>query len=132
MGECNETVDITHRPWGSYQVLSQSCDSNYAIKKLIVNPGNRLSLQYHHHRTEHWFVVKGSGIATVNDSNIPLTPGRSVDIPCGSIHRLAANADSNGPLEVIEIQTGNILSEDDIVRISDDYGRKSCNLENGK
>ena len=126
-----EGVEFVSRPWGSYQVYDKNNShnnldrSNYVVKKLIVNPGNRVSLQYHTHRTEHWFVVGGSGIATVNDTNIQVTSGSSIDVPCGAIHRLAADVNSEGPLVVIEVQTGDIISEDDICRISDDYGRIS-------
>lgn len=112
-----------HRPWGFYQVLHSCRDKSFAVKKLVVQQGQRLSLQYHTQRSEHWYVLQGHGVAIVNDTHVDLTTGVSVDVPCGAIHRLMADASSDYPLVVIEIQIGALLSEEDIVRVEDDYGR---------
>ncbi len=109
-----------YRPWGNYTSL----DSNdgYLVKRIIVKPGAILSLQYHHHRAEHWVVVSGSARVTNGEDVFDLTSNQSTYLSAGAIHRLE-NIGSI-PLVLIEVQTGKILSEDDIVRLEDVYGRK--------
>ncbi len=107
------------RPWGTYTILSEG--PNFKLKRIEVKPKNSLSLQYHHHRSEHWVVI--SGIATVynNDREIVLRANESTFIPAGHKHRLSNQSDEM--IVMIEVQTGAYLGEDDIVRISDIYGR---------
>jgi mannose-6-phosphate isomerase len=109
-----------HRPWGFYEVLSDEMAS-HKVKRITVWPGKRLSLQYHHKRREHWIVVSGTGIVTVDGIELNLGPGQSVDIPHRAPHRME-NAGS-GPLVFIEVQQGEYFGEDDIVRMEDDFGR---------
>ena len=108
-----------HRPWGSYQSLDTG--TRYQVKRIVVKPGGRLSLQLHHHRAEHWVVVKGAGRVTVGDTVKTLHENESIYIPIGSRHRLENPGKID--LELIEVQTGSYLGEDDIVRIEDDYKR---------
>lgn len=108
-----------HRPWGWYDSIDDS--QRFKVKRIQVNPGASLSLQKHHHRAEHWVVVKGTAEVTCGDSVKLLTENQSTYIPLGEVHRLS-NPGSI-PLEIIEIQSGSYLGEDDIVRISDVYGR---------
>jgi mannose-6-phosphate isomerase-like protein (cupin superfamily) len=114
-----ETAPINRRPWGFYEVLSDQ--NNYKVKKIKVNPGKRLSLQSHARRSEHWIVVTGTGVVTVNGNNVELGEGASIDIPKGAAHRISNPGDS--PLVFIEIQTGDYFGEDDIIRLEDDFGR---------
>ncbi len=109
-----------YRPWGSYSVLA--IQSRYQIKKITVNPREKLSLQMHHHRHEHWVVVKGAALVTNGDREILLHEDQSTYIPAGNRHRL----ENPGviPLELIEVQIGSYLGEDDIVRFDDIYGRE--------
>lgn len=108
-----------HRPWGTYEGIAHS--DRFQVKRIVVNPGSKLSLQKHHHRAEHWVVVKGTGIVTRGDEKIMLSEDQSTYIPLGMLHRL----ENPGviPLELIEVQTGSYLGEDDIVRYEDTYGR---------
>ena len=115
----SETMNYEERPWGNYQIIH--VDQNCQVKKLIVNPGKRLSLQSHKYRAEHWFVVSGTGIAQIDDKEIPLGPGGSVDIPVLSQHRITSDGEQN--LVFIEVQTGLSFDEMDIVRYEDDFGR---------
>jgi len=108
-----------YRPWGSYTVLEEG--RGYKVKRLTVLPGRRLSLQMHHHRSEFWVVVKGTAKVTVDDREFILRKGESTFIPIGSRHRLENPGKIT--LEVIEVQIGDYLGEDDIVRFSDDFGR---------
>jgi mannose-1-phosphate guanylyltransferase/mannose-6-phosphate isomerase len=110
-----------YRPWGSYSVLA--IQSRYQIKKITVNPREKLSLQMHHHRHEHWVVVKGTALVTNGDNEILLHEDQSTYIPAGNMHRL----ENPGviPLELIEVQIGSYLGEDDIVRFEDIYGREA-------
>jgi mannose-1-phosphate guanylyltransferase len=108
-----------YRPWGGYSsVLS---GARFQVKRLFVKPGKRLSLQRHHHRAEHWVVVSGTAEVTVDDSVTMLTENQSIYLPLGSVHRLANPGKIL--LELIEVQTGSYLGEDDIVRIEDEFGR---------
>ena len=108
-----------HRPWGSYQSLDMG--SRYQVKRIVVKAGGRLSLQMHHHRAEHWVVVHGTARVTVGDEIKTLHENESIYIPIGSRHRLENPGKID--LELIEVQTGSYLGEDDIVRIEDDYRR---------
>ncbi|MCW8932858.1 MAG: mannose-1-phosphate guanylyltransferase/mannose-6-phosphate isomerase [Gammaproteobacteria bacterium] len=107
------------RPWGSYETLEET--ERFKVKRIIVNPGAQLSLQMHHHRAEHWVVVKGTAKIVCGEKEFVMTEDQSNYIPLGTMHRL----DNPGviPLEIIEIQTGSYLGEDDIVRYDDNYGR---------
>jgi len=107
------------RPWGSYQTLDRG--SRFLVKRIVVKPGGRLSLQMHHHRAEHWVVVRGTAKVTVDDSVVMLRENESTYIPMGSVHRLENPGKID--LELIEIQSGSYLEEDDIVRIEDEYRR---------
>jgi mannose-6-phosphate isomerase-like protein (cupin superfamily) len=112
--------DLTeHRPWGSYTILKKG--ENFQVKTITVLPGKRLSLQLHHHRNEHWVLVSGLGEVTVGDTSSIIHPNENVYIPKLSKHRMANPGDI--PLEFIEVQTGEYLEEDDIVRFEDDFGR---------
>lgn len=107
------------KPWGFYEVLAQS--SGYKIKLIVVYPGELLSLQRHKNRMEHWYIIKGKAKIEIDGKNFSLQKGKSIDIPKFSWHRLSNPGDEK--LEVIEIQTGNYLGEDDIERAEDRYGR---------
>jgi mannose-1-phosphate guanylyltransferase/mannose-6-phosphate isomerase len=115
---CDENP-TTLRPWGSFEVIDLG--KNFKVKKIIVNPFCALSLQKHEHRSEHWVVVKGRANVTCEDREFILNENESTFIPLGKKHRLE-NKDKN-LLEIIEIQTGNYLGEDDIFRFNDKYGR---------
>jgi len=108
-----------HRPWGSYQSLDNG--ERHQVKRIVVKAGGRLSLQMHHHRSEHWIVVRGTAKVTVNDLVKIVHENESIYIPIGATHRL----ENPGKilLELIEVQTGSYLGEDDIIRIEDDYQR---------
>jgi len=108
-----------YRPWGKYINLEEG--DTFKVKAIIVNPGKRLSLQKHFHRSEHWVVVTGIAEVTKGNETFLLRPNESTYIPIGEIHRLANPGKI--PLEIIEVQVGEYLSEDDIVRIEDDYDR---------
>jgi mannose-1-phosphate guanylyltransferase/mannose-6-phosphate isomerase len=108
-----------HRPWGSYQSLDTG--DRHQVKRIIVKAGGRLSLQKHHHRSEHWVVVRGAAHVTVNDLQKIVHENESIYIPIGATHRL--ENPGKIPLELIEVQTGSYLGEDDIIRIEDDYRR---------
>lgn len=107
------------RPWGWFETLAEG--PGYRLKRLVLQPGQRLSLQRHHQRSEHWLVAAGAGELWLEGQTYPLTPGTSAHIPCGALHRASAR----GPvaLEIIELQRGAVLSEADIERVADDYGR---------
>jgi len=108
-----------HRPWGSYQSLD--IGERHQVKRIIVKAGGRLSLQKHHHRSEHWIVVRGTALVTVNDLQKMVHENESIYIPIGAVHRM--ENPGKIPLELIEVQTGSYLGEDDIIRIEDDYRR---------
>ncbi len=108
-----------HRPWGYYVVLSDLDD--HKVKRIIVYPGKRLSLQSHKRRSEHWMVVSGKGVVTLDSREIELSSGDSVDIPVGTRHRMTNRSDA--PVVFVEIQTGDYFGEDDIERYEDDFGR---------
>ncbi|MQT12953.1 mannose-1-phosphate guanylyltransferase/mannose-6-phosphate isomerase [Segnochrobactrum spirostomi] len=108
-----------YRPWGTYQTALLG--SRFRVKKIVVDPGARLSLQKHHHRAEHWIVVHGTAEVTVGERVFELHENQSTYIPLGELHRLANPG--RIPLELIEVQTGSYLGEDDIVRLEDIYNR---------
>ena len=110
-----------HRPWGHYENLLESND--HKIKEIMVNPGERLSLQKHQRRAEHWIVVSGEAIVTVGEQETHLKPGQSVDVPKGAVHRIMNPGEVT--LHLVEIQMGNYFGEDDIIRLADDYDRAS-------
>ena len=118
--EICEAHTSVYRPWGSYEVLGEG--NGYKMKKIIVKPGKRLSLQKHFKRNEHWIVVEGEALVTIDSDKTPLKQNESIYIKKEQTHRLENTA--NTDLIVIEVQTGEYLGEDDIVRISDDYDRK--------
>jgi mannose-1-phosphate guanylyltransferase/mannose-6-phosphate isomerase len=108
-----------YRPWGHYDCLDAG--DRYQVKRIVVKPDHRLSMQQHHHRAEHWVVVKGTAKVTINEKTFLLTENQSTYIPVGDIHSL--ENPGKFPLEIIEVQSGSYLGEDDIVRIGDVYGR---------
>lgn len=107
------------RPWGYYVVLADEPD--HKVKRIVVYPGKRLSLQKHKRRSEHWFVVSGEALVTRDEELIRLTPGRCVEIPVGAWHRVQNPATTD--MAFIEVQTGDYFGEDDIERKEDDFGR---------
>ena len=109
-----------HRPWGWYDSIDHG--TRFQVKRIMVKPGASLSLQMHHHRAEHWIVVSGTAEVTVGDETILLSENQSTYIPLGQVHRLANPG--KVPLEIVEVQSGSYLGEDDIVRFEDTYGRQ--------
>ncbi|MFQ5560486.1 MAG: glycosyltransferase [Nitrospinota bacterium] len=108
-----------HRPWGFYAVLAD--EPRHKVKRILVNPGKRLSLQRHQRREEHWYVIEGEGTITIDDKKIVCGPGKSVNIPKKAAHRVENQGAED--LVFIEVQTGTYFGEDDIERIEDDFGR---------
>jgi mannose-6-phosphate isomerase len=119
MSESNSIAATELRPWGSFTILEEG--KGYKIKRIEVNPNHRLSLQMHHHRSEHWIVVSGTAKVTCNDEEKILYSNQSTYVPPCTTHRL----ENPGviPLIMIEVQNGEYLGEDDIVRFADDYAR---------
>ena len=117
-----------HRPWGSYHVYADRDD--HKVKRIVVLPKKRLSLQLHHHRQEHWLVVSGRGIVTRDDERIEVGPGEAVDLPREARHRVENPGDE--PLVFIEVQLGDYFGEDDIVRFEDDFGRAGTTTPDGR
>ncbi len=119
----NDTIEKKsqedHRPWGFYIVLSDEPD--HKVKRIVVYPGKRLSLQRHRRRSEHWHMVSGEALVTLNDKEIRLKKSESIDIPVGAAHRIKNTGTEN--LVFIEIQQGDYFGEDDIERLEDDFGR---------
>ncbi|MBR72547.1 MAG: mannose-1-phosphate guanylyltransferase/mannose-6-phosphate isomerase [Rhodospirillaceae bacterium] len=113
--------DLIQRPWGSFEILHLG--SGYQVKKLTLKPNSSISLQYHNQRAEHWVVVAGRALVLCETSEIELGPNQSTYIPVGSKHRLTNNGSDE--LIVIEVQTGEYLGEDDIIRLEDLYGRET-------
>ena len=112
-------LEIGERPWGKYYVLAD--EPNYKLKRIEVNPGQRLSYQYHHHRQEFWTIIEGEAVVVLNEIEHQLKYGESIHIPLGSKHRIENR--SSEPVVFIEVQTGTYFGEDDIVRLDDDYER---------
>jgi mannose-1-phosphate guanylyltransferase len=117
--DLNNTHQTVYRPWGTYSVLEEN--NNYKIKRVIVMPGKRLSLQKHLHRSEHWTVVSGNALIQIGQNEMLLNLKESTYIPAGEIHRLSNIGEVE--LILIEVQVGDYLGEDDIVRFKDDYQR---------
>ena len=117
--EVTELHREVYRPWGKYDSIDQG--NGYQVKRITVNPGAKLSLQKHHHRSEHWVVVSGVAKVTNGDETFLLKKNESTYIPVGSIHSLENPTEDY--LELIEVQSGSYLGEDDIVRFEDNYGR---------
>lgn len=115
-----ETVKRTQRPWGWYETVSEVAGNK--IKRIGVLPGQQISLQKHHQRAEHWVVVQGVARVTLDERTFDLPTGGHCDIAVGQVHRLA-NVTTD-PVEIVEVQFGSYLGEDDIVRLQDDYGRQ--------
>ena len=108
------------RPWGKYEIPCEEAGTK--TKRIEVYPGKRFSLQKHQRRAEKWIVMAGKGTATVGTREFSVGPGSFIDVPCGEIHRMHNTGDK--PLVFIEVQFGDYLGEDDIVRFEDDFGRK--------
>lgn len=115
----NKVKEFDRRPWGTYTVLEEG--RTFKVKRIEVLPGKRLSYQKHAQRAEHWFVVEGTAKVTLDGSDVIVSAGEAVDIPMGSAHRVENPGDED--LIFIEVQRGNYLGEDDIVRLEDDFGR---------
>ena len=114
------TPEHDERPWGSYTVLAEG--AGYKVKRITVQAGKRLSYQRHARREEHWVVVGGAGRVTLDGDEFDVVSGAAVDVPVRAAHRIA-NTGSAEPLVFIEVQRGDYLGEDDIVRLEDDFGR---------
>ena len=114
-----ETIERTERPWGWYETVSEVPGNK--VKRIRVHPGQQLSLQKHHQRAEHWVLVLGTARITVGERVVDMAVGQHVDIAIGEVHRLANL--TGEPVEIVEVQFGAYLGEDDIVRLQDDYGR---------
>jgi mannose-1-phosphate guanylyltransferase len=117
--ELAEIHRLAHRPWGTYEVLVDT--EGYKVKRIVVKPNGRLSLQKHFHRNEHWIVVSGTATVTVDNENKLVCPNESTYIKMGQVHRL--ENDGKIDLVMIEVQVGEYTGEDDIVRIEDFYAR---------
>lgn len=111
--------DHDTRPWGTWEVLDG--DDHYCVKKISVLPHSQLSLQLHHYRNEHWIIVKGTATVTLGDKNFDRKADEAIYIPVNTKHRITNNTDEI--VEFIEVQTGDRLDENDIVRLEDIYGR---------
>jgi mannose-6-phosphate isomerase len=111
--------EFDRRPWGAYSVLEEA--PNFKVKRIEVLPGQRLSYQKHSQRAEHWYVVEGTAKVTLDGKEVTVRTGEAIDIPIGVAHRVENPGDED--LIFIEVQRGNYLGEDDIVRLQDDYGR---------
>jgi mannose-6-phosphate isomerase-like protein (cupin superfamily) len=110
---------MANPPWGRWEVLLD--ELAYKVKRITVLPGKRLSYQKHFRRREHWMIVEGKGVVTIDGKDNHIEKGESIDIPQEAAHRMANNGD--GDLTFIEIQQGEYFGEDDIIRLEDDYGR---------
>jgi len=121
----HENIDTSpkfdRRPWGTFTVLDEGDD--HKVKRIEVLPGKRLSYQKHAQRAEHWVIIKGTAKVTLNDEEISVPSGQAIDIPIGAAHRV--ENPGTEMLIFIEVQRGSYLGEDDIVRLQDDFGRKS-------
>ena len=116
------TAERVERPWGWFENLGggDGDGDGYLVKRLLIRSGARISLQKHRHRSEHWVIVAGEGLLQIDGDSVPATPGTSVFIPQGSLHRATAGT---GDLLLVEVQRGAVLREDDIERFDDDFGR---------
>lgn len=112
------TQERVERPWGWYETITSG--EGYLVKRLWLAPGQRISLQRHHHRCEHWVVVNGEGVLTLENATLKAQRGTTLFVPEGVLHRAEAGAVA---LEIVEVQRGDALSEADIERFEDDFGR---------
>ena len=112
-------LEIGDRPWGKYYVLAD--EPHYKLKRIEVNPGQRLSYQFHHHRQEYWTMVEGEAVVTLDGEEIIIKYGESIHIPLAAKHRIETR--SSELVVFVEVQTGTYFGEDDIVRLEDDYER---------
>jgi mannose-6-phosphate isomerase len=119
--ERKEELKGERRPWGGFLILEEQL--THKVKRIWINPGQRLSYQKHFKRSEHWIVVEGQAKLILDGKEILLKPGDSIDIPQGSAHRIGNIGESL--LSFIEVQRGDDFSEDDVIRLEDDYGRAS-------
>ncbi len=115
----SDKMEEDHRPWGYYQVLADERD--HKVKRIIVYPGKRLSLQRHRRRAEHWYILNGEAIVTRDDEELHVKAGEAVNIPQGATHRVMNPGSED--MAFIEVQTGDYFGEDDIERLEDDFGR---------
>jgi mannose-6-phosphate isomerase len=115
----DEQREFDRRPWGTYTVLDEG--ALFKVKRIEVLPGKRLSYQRHSRRAEHWFILEGNALVTLDDEVISLSAGQAIDIPKGSAHRI--ENPGTALLMFIEVQQGDYLGEDDIQRLQDDFGR---------
>ncbi len=122
--EVDENVTM-YRPWGKYTTLAEG--DGYKVKRIVINPGQSISLQVHYHRSEHWTVINGTGKLTLGDKEIIFRENESTYIPIGTAHRL--ENPGKLPLSIIEVQNGKYLEEDDIVRLEDAYGRVAAEMK---
>ncbi|HEX8198409.1 MAG TPA: phosphomannose isomerase type II C-terminal cupin domain [Pyrinomonadaceae bacterium] len=118
--QVDNSPKFDRRPWGSFTVLDEG--AGFKVKRIEVMPGKRLSYQKHRHRNEHWFVVAGTAKVTLNDETIFVETDKTIDIKIGDAHRVE-NPSETEDLIFIEIQRGDYLGEDDIIRLEDDFGR---------
>ncbi len=118
-GQLKRTATEDYRPWGYYEVLLD--EEHYKVKRIVVYPGKRLSLQRHSQRSEHWYVVSGAGLARCGDDEMTVGSGSAVDIPREYLHRIQCTSEE--PLVFVEVQQGSYCGEDDIERFEDDFGR---------
>ena len=116
----SEVHKKVYRPWGFYETIIE--ENEWKVKKIHLKPMGKISLQMHFHRSEHWIVVSGSAKVEIDNKEFFLEKNQSIDVPVRSKHRLSNN-NSQSPLEIIEIQSGSFLGEEDIKRFKDDYGR---------
>jgi mannose-6-phosphate isomerase-like protein (cupin superfamily) len=112
--------EYDERPWGNYTVLDDDAP-DHKVKRMVVHPGKRLSYQRHSKRSEHWFIVSGQAVVTLDGAEIELAAGQAIDIPVESAHRIANPGSID--LVFVEVQHGTYFGEDDIVRLEDDFGR---------
>jgi mannose-6-phosphate isomerase-like protein (cupin superfamily) len=112
--------EFDERPWGNYTVLDDSA-GDHKVKRIVVEPGKRLSYQRHSQRSEHWFVVSGTATVVLDGTEYSVGPGQAIDVSVGTAHR-CENRGSE-PVVFIEVQHGTYFGEDDIVRLEDDFGR---------
>lgn len=115
----HKTHRVVHRPWGCYEDIDSG--DRFRVKRIVVDPGQKLSLQWHHHRAEHWIIVSGTARVTRGEETVLLSENQSIYIELGQLHRL--ENPGKVPLKLIEVQTGTYLGEDDIVRVEDVYQR---------
>ena len=121
-------METVTKPWGYFTTLHE--EYNFKVKKIVVNPNSRLSLQSHKYRSEHWTITKGNCTIQIGSDKIELSYNQHAFIPKETIHRIENN--TNRETELIEVQIGDYLGEDDIIRYEDDYNRRENKTENEK